>query len=434
MNHRPRILTLSGVRGDTRRYRSFHTYEQLRLAGVDSELSHITDPALPEKIGAADIIFFHRVAFDPYVEGLLESIKKRNSLAVLDTDDLIFYPPAFQWIDSPDFQATVRASLYQEDMRRNDETLQACHAVTASTNYLAEFTRNSGKPSWVHRNAFSLEMLDISERAYQGKEPASDRIVIGYASGTPTHDSDFDVVKPALKRILERCPHTELWLIGPLNPGKDWGAVEGRIKTLKWVPWRQLPSILVQFDINLAPLVKDNPFAQSKSEIKFVEAALVRVPTIASPTKAFSFAIQTEQNGILADSEQDWEDALSQLIEDQDKRDTIRDQAYKGVTSKYHPAQRAVQLINTINDIHSDVHGDVLWQGDEIDVLSQDLLSTDSDLTNYWSCAVSEEKPTLSDMAKYTARHRGIRTLLKQFWIYFRRSLAPVFPYKTSNV
>ena len=41
--------------------------------------------------------------------------------------------------------------------------------------------------------------------------------------------------------------------------------------------WRELPWIIAQTDINLAPLEMDNPFCQAKSEIKFVEAALVGV-------------------------------------------------------------------------------------------------------------------------------------------------------------
>jgi hypothetical protein len=54
--------------------------------------------------------------------------------------------------------------------------------------------------------------------------------------------------------------------------------------------------VVMMLDINLAPLVMDNPFAQSKSEIKYMEAALVRAPTIASPTDAYRFAIRPGEN------------------------------------------------------------------------------------------------------------------------------------------
>jgi hypothetical protein len=35
-------------------------------------------------------------------------------------------------------------------------------------------------------------------------------------------------------------------------------------------------------------------------------------------------------------------------------------------------------------------------------------------------------------MALYSLRYRGVGTLLKQGWVYFRRLLAPVFPFKSS--
>jgi hypothetical protein len=42
-DHEQSILILSGARGDTRRYRTFHLYEQTRLAGLECQLSHVTD-------------------------------------------------------------------------------------------------------------------------------------------------------------------------------------------------------------------------------------------------------------------------------------------------------------------------------------------------------------------------------------------------------
>ena len=433
MTQKRTILTLSGVRGDTRRYRSFHTYEQLRLAGVECELSHITDPALPDKVNRASVTIFHRVAYDPYIKKLLDLIREQKCLALLDTDDLIFYPPAFQWIDSPDFQDPVRASLYQEDMRRNEETLQACHAITASTDYLAEHTRSMDKPSWVHRNAFSMEMLKISNKAYHDKKQDYKRVVIGYASGTPTHDRDFEIAKPAIKWLLEKYPLAELWLIGPLNPGDGWESVSNRMKHHDWVPWRELPTLQAQFDINLAPLVIDNPFGQSKSEIKYVEAGLVRVPTIASSTNAFNFAIRPGETGFLAADDQEWIDALTLLVEDPETRVATGERAYQDVLSRYHPAVRASELVATLNQIHEKVYNTPLWELEpEVD---RDRFKDNDTLDDWvtWINDVDERDPTLIQMARYSLRHRGPRTLFMNAWIYFRRLVATIIPYRKAD-
>jgi glycosyltransferase involved in cell wall biosynthesis len=423
----PNVLILSGVKGDTRRYRSFHPYEQLKLAGIDCQLSHITDSQLPTQINDASFILFHRVTFDSYVGKLLETVQKQDSLVIADVDDLVFDPTAFRWIDSPDFQDPVRAALYQENMSRNQATLQACQAITTSTHFLADQVSGMGKPVQVHRNAFSLEMMSVSEKAFQNRQPQAGRVVIGYASGTPTHNRDFQVSKPALKHILHRYPETELWIVGPLNPGEDWGIYADRIKQFKFIPWRELPKLLVQFDINIAPLVTDNPFAQSKSEIKYVEAGLVRVPTIASPTEAFRYAIQSGVNGYLAASDPEWIDALSLLIEQPENRHTTSERAYTDVIERYHPSVRSKELIDTLNQIHETIHAVPLWSPHTGEHVTANINNKRATFT--WISPEIESKPSLMQMGVYTLRHRGLRTLIMQMWIYVRRLVSPIWPY-----
>ncbi len=273
------------------------------------------------------------------------------------------------------------------------------------------------KPSWVHRNAFDIEMLDLSEDAYTAKREEARKVIIGYASGTATHNHDFTVAKPAIKKTLQKYSHTELWLIGPIDPGEDWGDLTERIRHINLVPWRRLPSLLCQFDINIAPLVADNPFSQSKSEIKYMEAGLVRVPTIASPISAFRYAIQSGENGWLAESNQDWEKRLSELVEDTRLRKQMGNQAYQDVIARYHPQVRSRELVSTISQIVEKLNYPKFEARPRI---NQDLERVTPEY---------ERHPTYLQMGIYSLRNRGWKTLLKQIWIYFRRLLAPIFPF-----
>lgn len=420
------ILILSGARGDTRRYRAFHLYEQARLLGLNCQLAHVADRSFTEKVEASRIVMIHRAPYDDQITSLEREIHRKNGRLIQDLDDLIFDPTAFKYIHSPDFADPIRASLFQEEMSFNRKTLEVCDMILTSTEYLAESVRQLGKPLRVHRNAFSFEMLAYSENAYASRKSRPDRIVIGYASGTATHNQDFALVKPELQAMLRRHPNVELWIVGPLDPGNDWGSLNNQVRRLKLVPWRKLPEIQVQFDINLAPLQIDNPFGQSKSEIKYVEAALLRIPTVASPSDAYKYAIRNADNGFLAGDPQEWQQILEELIEHSELRTSVGERAYQDVVLRYHPLVRAHELSGTLNSLLGDRFG-----SPAIDVPSN--ISQNSMAQPFWSCAELERFPNLIQRGIYTLRYRNFRTLLQQIWIYFRRMVSPLFPYKNNS-
>ena len=418
----PPLLILSGVQGDPRRYRTFHLYEQARLAGLNCHLSHVTDPRLREKAARASVIILHRAAFDSQVAWIEKEIHRNGGTLVNDLDDLVFDPAAVQYIHSPDFADLVRRSLYLEDVHRFRQTLDLCDHVIVSSDYLADRVRQLGKPASVHRNAFSFEMQALAGTAEPSSNRKSGKLVVGYASGTPTHDQDFASIKPALLHILQQNPKTELWLVGRLDPGKDWGAAQDRVKQIDFVPWRKLPEIQINFDINLAPLQTDNPFGQSKSEIKYVEAALLSVPTIASPSDSYQYAIQPDQTGYLPASTQEWQACLEELINHREQRSAVGRNACQDVRNRYHPSLRATQLVEILNCVgegHDQFHYNP--------PVSQNL--SENKPLEFWSSAAVEKTPTLLQRGIYTLKYRSINTLLKQIWIYIRRMISPLFPF-----
>lgn len=418
------ILVFSGVRGDTRRYRSLHLYEQLRLAGADCVLSHLTDPHLPEYARSASVAVLHRVALDGYVEKILRILRSRGAMVVLDADDFLYDPSIMRWIDSPDFQDPVRAKLYKEEILRHRAGLDRCDAVTVSTNYLGEMLEFSGKPVRVHRNAFNLDMLRLSDMAVQSRARRTDRIVIGYASGTRTHDQDFAMIQPVMVDLMRRFPAVELWLMGPVASGDGWGMLQERVRSFPLVAWRDLPGRLAQLDINLAPLIPDSPFNQAKSEIKYMEAGLVRVPTVASKTGAFLHAIHHGRNGFLASSAEEWHSALELLVENAEARRSFGDAAYQDVMDRYHPLARGRAYLKILEDL-SVQFGNLRLS---LPVETAAVQPGVSYLT-----IEHEQRPTMTDLARYSVLHRGVGTLLGQIWVFVRRLLAPIFPFRSTR-
>ena len=428
MNSNPtlQIVIASGVRGDTRRYRTFHLLEQCRFLGLDGKLTHVMAPEFPSLPGKADLLVLHRAAWDTNIARAIEMIHARGGKVIYDTDDLLFDLEAFKFIDSPDFADPVRAALYQDDMVRHHRTMEACDAIMTSTQYLADQASKLGVDTFVHRNGFSAEMLSLANKAHESPRSDDRKIVLGYASGTPTHNLDFQTIGPTIQRILDENPRTTLWLIGPIKLSKTWADYQSRIVHLPHVPWRLLPAYLSRFDINLAPLVIDNPFAQSKSEIKWMEAALVRVPTIASGTSAFVSAIRRGTTGFVASSESEWLDSITRLLGSPAKRQAMGSSAYDQVLQYYSPQARAQQLITIIEKVTG--HSILMNRSKSKSSTAKYKISpADRTITDVFEY---EKSPTLIRMAFYSLRERGIATVLKQVWVFFRRLISPLVPYK----
>ncbi|MCS7249106.1 MAG: glycosyltransferase family 4 protein [Anaerolineales bacterium] len=417
----------SGVQGDTRRYRSAHLAEQLRLAEIDCEFHHITSGVATVSASYADLLLLQRVTWDCRVAQILQEARSRNAIILCDLDDLIFLRDSFRWIDSPDFSDPIRARLYQENLERNRYTIEQCEGVIVSTGYLAQQVQKQfDKPVWVHRNAFSLEMLYWSQEALRSKETETDRVIIGYASGTPTHDRDFQLIQPILRKLLKEYPNVYLHLIGHVNRKVDWGNVASKIHHLDFVPWRKLPRLLAQLSINIAPLRLDNPFSQSKSEIKYLEAGLVKVPTVASPTEAFQFAIRHGENGFLASTPEEWEEHLRTLIEDPALRARMGEAAYQDVLERYSPWKRAEEAVPLLNAVIRTLRPK--WE--LFPEISLEPISDPRQYQHLWISEEIEKHPTLFERGMYTLKTRGLTTLLQEIWIFLRRLLAPIFPFK----
>jgi len=420
------ILILSGVRGDTRRYRSVHLAQQAELAGMKVTLAHAWQSGLTRlvKRNHYDIAVFQRVEMDMFIGRLVDALKARGTIILYDTDDLVFDQDAFKYIDSPDFSDPLRARLYLRSMDRQKQILISADAVLVSTAYLARQIRRLEKPVWVHTNAFSMEMLALSEAALEEKETTTGRVVMGYASGTRTHDRDLAVASQAIMGVMEQYPQVELWLVGEVDPGGGWERFGQRVRRIPKVNWRDLPGYLAQFDINLAPLVAGNPFAESKSAIKYMEASLVKCPTIASACGEFRQVIRDGDNGFLAFVEQDWQRKLARLVEDQGLRQKIGSRAYQDVTENDHPLVRSGKLKETLNSINLELRGSIIFE-DPNNVQQKVEGIGQTEPGGNW-----DKVPNDIQRGWVTLWRRGPAEVLGGLWLGIRRWLAPIFPFR----
>ena len=186
---------------------------------------------------------------------------------------------------------------------------------------------------FINRNTASEEMCALSKEALKNKTRKDDHVGIGYFSGSLTHNDDFELVLPALTKVMEKYPQVQLHVVGELDLPEALQQYKARVVSHPFVDWKKLPSLIAEVDINLAPL-EQSIFNEAKSENKWVEAALVKVPTVASNVGAFQRMIVSGETGILCDTEDEWVEQLSRLVEDKKERERIAENAHRYCTKK----------------------------------------------------------------------------------------------------
>ena len=108
----------------------------------------------------------------------------------------------------------------------------------------------------------------------------------------------------------------------------------------------------------------------------------------------------------------------------------IAKKAYLEVQAKYHPFARAVELAETLDQIHHTLRGKHLFTDGmpTLEALQQRFEKIDSQ--KRWVPEAYEREPTNLELGLYTLRSKGIKVLLLSIWVYIRRLLAPFFPFR----
>jgi len=264
----------------------------------------------------ADVLVLSRVRYDGHVHRLIDQFKRAGKKVFSDIDDLIF---------SPRYSGLVARSIGHPTegevidswfafLSRIGETLRLSDAVIVTTPHLAGLVHNEySHPVAVVPNFLNDEQIAVSQsaRATKTKSPPG-CLRLGYFSGSNSHNLDFQIIAPALRSVLTDHPGLQLVLVGDLAVPAELGQVSQQIELLPYMDILSLQEAIATVDVNLVAL-QTNDFTYCKSELKFFEAAIVDVPTIATATPVFSSVISDGVNGFLVKGE-NWKGALEHIM------------------------------------------------------------------------------------------------------------------------
>ena len=325
------ILLIDGVENiipQCTRYRVLNKAEQLRKHGFEVMVTNLSDFQLSMAQNASHIIIY-RSPISPELLRLCHMAQDYGKPIFYDIDDLVFDTVYTDQLSYTQGLNSVEKGNYDAGVRNYGYMLENCDGAITSTNQLQEELYKYQSKVLLNRNLASDDLIAISSQYIKDYSQTSDIVKIGYFSGSISHNENFELIKPAIKQLLTKYSNVQLHIVGILDIPQDMKPFENQIVTHDYVDWDKLPALISEVDINLAPLV-DSIFNRAKSEIKWIEAALVKVPTVASNIEAFSDAVVDGETGLLA-TDEEWFDKLEALVLSPELRQKIADAAYRAV-------------------------------------------------------------------------------------------------------
>ena len=314
------------------RYRVQHQREQLLACGLSTAEVYMDD-LQPELLHRCRTVLLYRCPITPALREFIERAKFFRKSVLYDLDDLVIDTKYTDTIPYVRQMAPKDKALYDDGVHRYHDTMVLCDAVITTTEGLAEVFRQYVPEVFINRNVASEKMVELSAKAVdmvRAEKADRNEVVMGYFSGSITHNDDFAMILPAVLHVMERHANVRLLVVGELELPAELEPYRQRVLVKPFVDWTKLPELIALADINLVPLL-DTVFNAAKSENKWMEAALAGVPTAASRIGAFQRMVREEETGLLCSTLDEWESALERLVMEPGLREYLASQAKEEV-------------------------------------------------------------------------------------------------------
>lgn len=214
-----------------------------------------------------------------------------------------------------------------EFLKNPDKTkinIAHAHAVIAGNKFLANYAKQFNKNSIVIPTTIDTE-FHIPKPELRSKE----KIVIGW-SGSISTIKHFEMAIPALKQIQHKYPNKiEIHVIGQ----SSYSHPDINVISKNWSAKTEVDNLNC-FDIGIMPLPNDE-WVKGKCGLKGLSYMACGIATIMSNVGVNSDIIEHGKNGFLAETEQEWVNCLSLLIENSDLRHKIGQAGRESVVKNY---------------------------------------------------------------------------------------------------
>lgn len=263
-----------------------------------------------------DLIWLEKEAL-PWLPTWMEIARLQGLPYVVDYDDAWFHRYENHW-SSPLLGHKI------------DAVMRVAHTVVAGNDYLARRARQAG----ARHVEIVPTAIDLARYRDPPVTPASEGVTVGWI-GIPLNAHYLTIVAPALRAVDSITLH----VVGaPVPPEFNGTSAE----SFSWSEDTEIARIAA-FDIGIMPL-HDTPWERGKCAYKLLQVMAAGKPVIASPVGANVQVVRHGVNGFLANTTEEWTNALRTLAADPALRERMGAEARRTVDDHYSAAAIAPRL------------------------------------------------------------------------------------------
>lgn len=284
----------------------------------------------------ADVVVFHRPDDAKKVQAA-KLLQQAGKKVVFDNDDT--YKPNTGV--PTNMQSLNGEELLKEINKNLDEFITIADLVTTTTDFLADEYRQ------LNDNVIVLPNMVDPDDWEDPEENETDKVRVGLVGSVLSNDDYLDIV-PLLNELNER-KDVQLVIFGlPAQTYKKASEIYAKELEfwhgydIEWQPFVEHAEYNdtlteLRLDIMLIPR-HESYFNKCKSNVKFLEAAMCKVPVIATSFADGKSPYDKDlngENGILIKDKADWVKETMALIADKPRRKKMGQNAYDYVMEHY---------------------------------------------------------------------------------------------------